>query len=43
MKTEDKLTLLKRAIEQYPGASIRKLVEYTGLSKSVIGRLMMQL
>ncbi|MCQ6530612.1 replication protein [Bacillus mycoides] len=42
-KTEDKLTILKRAKEQYPGASIRKLVEYTGLSKSVIGRLMKQL
>lgn len=42
-KTEDKLTILKRAKERDPGASIRKLVEYTGLSKSVIGRLMKQL
>lgn len=42
-KTEDKLSILKRAKELYPGASIRKLVEYTGLSKSVIGRLMKQL
>lgn len=42
-KTEDKLSVLKKAKEQYPGASIRKLVEYTGLSKSVIGRLMKQL
>ncbi len=42
-KTEDKLTILKRAKKQYPSASIRKLVEYTGLSKSVIGRLIKQL
>ncbi|MEX0417755.1 AsnC family protein [Bacillus sp. C30] len=42
-KTEGKLTILKKAKDQYPAASIRKLVEYTGLSKSVIGRLMKQL
>ncbi|MED1535490.1 AsnC family protein [Bacillus pseudomycoides] len=42
-KTEDKLSILRRTKEKHPDVSIRKLVEYTGLSKSVIGRLIKQL
>ncbi|WP_088293603.1 replication protein [Bacillus mycoides] len=42
-KSQDKLSILRQAKKDYPNASIRKLVEYTGLSKSVIGRLMKQL
>jgi len=42
-KKQDKLEVLKAAKEANPKASMRKLAEITGLSKSVIGRLIKQL
>lgn len=42
-KQQDKLTVLKAAKEANPKASLRKLAEITGFSKSVIGRLIKQL
>lgn len=38
LKKEDKLWHLKQAVECYPDMSVRKLAEYTGLSKSTVAR-----
>ena len=38
-QTEDKLWQVQTALERYPNASVRKLAEYTGLSRSVVARL----
>lgn len=42
-KQEDKLYIVKQARENNPKASIRQLAEMTGMSKSVIGRLLKQI
>lgn len=42
-KKEDKFNLLKKALKEDPQASIRKLAEMTGLSKSVVQRLKSEL
>jgi hypothetical protein len=42
-QTEDKIWQIQKALERYPRASIRKLAEYTGLSKSVVSRLIKKL
>lgn len=42
-KTESKLELIRKALEENPTMSIRKLAEKTGLSKSAVQRLKAQL
>lgn len=42
-KTDAKLQLIRSAMEECPGISIRKLAEKTGLSKSAVQRLKAQL
>ncbi|MEH6848547.1 AsnC family protein [Bacillus pseudomycoides] len=42
-KKEDKISIVKQAIENNPKASIRKLAEITGMSKSVIGRILKEI
>lgn len=38
-KTEQTISLIREAMQQNPGASLRQLASITGLSKSTIGRL----
>ena len=42
-QTDEKLELVRAALQESPGLSIRKLAEKTGLSKSVVQRLKAQL